>query len=294
MFVGCLIIGVMVFSKKNDFVNHLKALKTKSKSIGFVPTMGALHDGHISLMKKALIENDHLIVSIFVNPTQFNNPEDLAKYPRTAQKDIDFINSNLNSDQVTVYLPDVDDVYGEHVVSQDYNFDGLEHEMEGANRPGHFDGVGTVLEFFFKLIEPHRAYFGEKDFQQLKIVEKLVEILNLDIQIIGCPIERENTGLARSSRNQRLSEKSRIIASKIYQSLLLAKEIYSSSHPEKVTETIEEVYKRELEMSLEYFVIAHEHSLKPIKILDNSTTGLRAFIVVHIDGVRLIDNLKLS
>lgn len=283
-----------MFSEKNGLKNHLKALQAKSKSIGFVPTMGALHDGHISLMKKALIDNDHLIVSIFVNPTQFNNAEDLAKYPRKPQKDLDFIKSKLKMKNITVYLPDVDNVYGENVVSRDYNFNGLEHEMEGTNRPGHFDGVGTVLEFFFKLIEPNRAYFGEKDFQQLKIVEKLVEILNLNIKIIGCPIERENTGLARSSRNQRLSDKSRITAAKIYQSLLLVKEIYDSNHPLKVTEIIEEVYKKESDLTLEYFVIAHEDSLKPVEIIDDSTTGLRAFIVVHIDGVRLIDNLKLS
>ena len=161
---------MLIFNKKADLIDHLQSLK--SNSIGFVPTMGALHQGHLTLMNKAMSENDITVVSIFVNPTQFNNAEDLAKYPRTLDRDVEKI-EHLSS-KIVVYAPEVNDVYGNNTLSEHFDFDGIEDQMEGKFRKGHFDGVGTVLKRFFEIIKPTNAYFGEKDFQQLAIVKKLV------------------------------------------------------------------------------------------------------------------------
>src|SRR5690606_8423426 len=159
-------------------------------TIGFVPTMGALHEGHLTLVKKAMQNNDITVVSIFVNPTQFNNSEDLEKYPRTLEKDVSLL-ARL-SDDILVYAPSVEDVYEGKTTSESFDFDGLEFEMEGKFRQGHFDGVGTVVKRFFEIIKPNNAYFGEKDFQQLQIIKKLVEKYQIHVKIIGCKIHRES------------------------------------------------------------------------------------------------------
>ncbi len=284
----------MVFKSKIDVANKIKAWTGEQLSLGFVPTMGALHYGHITLMKTAALENDFLAVSIFVNPTQFNNSSDLEKYPRNVDKDIDLIYSNFDKDKTIIYTPDVDDVYSHEVLAKQYSYDNLENKMEGASRPGHFDGVGTILEFLFNLFKPSRAYFGEKDFQQLQIVKSLKNQLDLDLEIIGCPISREDSGLARSSRNGRLTDQGWVTASKIYQSLFLAKEMYNSGKYDRIQETIEETYAKIENLDLEYFTIAREDDLETATSATMPQKGLRAFVVAHVDGVRLIDNMKLS
>jgi pantoate--beta-alanine ligase len=179
--------------------------------------MGALHSGHLSLLQESILNNTHTVISIFVNPTQFNNKEDLEKYPRTLDHDVEKIKTI--SESIIVYAPTVDDIYEGHTVSQQFNFDGLENQMEGQFRPGHYDGVGTVVKRLFEIVKPTHAYFGEKDFQQLQIVKKLVQKLKMPINIVGCPIHRESNGLAMSSRNERLSESEKNEATIIYKTL---------------------------------------------------------------------------
>ena len=194
---------MLIFNKKSDLSAFLSPLTHQNKSIGFVPTMGALHDGHLSLLKKSLKENDVTVMSIFVNPTQFNNPDDLEKYPRTLEEDVKKMGKI--SDSIIVYAPSVSDIYEGKTVSESFEYEGLEHQMEGQHRPGHFNGVGTIVKRLFEIIKPTTAYFGEKDFQQLQIVKKLVELYAIPVEIMGCPIFREANGLAMSSRNERLS-----------------------------------------------------------------------------------------
>lgn len=283
----------MVFKTHKNLTPHIEKLKSQSYTIGFVPTMGALHQGHLSLMDQALKNNDFLVVSIFVNPTQFDNPEDLKKYPRNVNQDIQLIYTELDEKKIIVYTPSVEDIYGSNPISKKYYYDGLEHVMEGANRPGHFDGVGTILEFLFKKIQPDHGYFGEKDFQQLQIVEKLVEKLKLPIQIVGCEIKREPHGLAMSSRNERLSSQARKEAAFIYQTLQEAKTYFQSHSINATIEIVEQLFQEHEYFQLEYFTIASEETLVPVSRKYKKHT-YRAFIVAHLEGVRLIDNLRLS
>nr|WP_194851491.1 pantoate--beta-alanine ligase [Nonlabens antarcticus] len=283
----------MLFESHKYLRNHIENQLDASKSIGFVPTMGALHDGHIALMDRALSDNDFLIVSIFVNPTQFNNPEDLDKYPRILEQDLELMKSRLDSDRFLVYAPTVEDVYGHNTASKTYNFDGLENVMEGEKRPGHFNGVGTVLQFLFKVVQPDNAYFGEKDFQQLQIIKKLVTSLNLDIKIIGCPIHREKSGLAMSSRNARLSRDGLEKAAQIYQILQKAKTSFKTHTVPETLNFVTDQIKSVSEFTLEYFTIADENSLQTATEKNPSYT-YRGFIVVHLEGVRLIDNILLD
>ncbi|MGJ8683870.1 MAG: pantoate--beta-alanine ligase [Nonlabens sp.] len=283
----------MVFKTHKTLSTQIEKLKKESLKIGFVPTMGALHLGHISLMEQAKKDNDVLVVSIFVNPTQFDNAGDLKKYPRTVDKDIELIYKQFGKTQVVIYTPSIEDVYGKQAVSKRYFYDGLEHVMEGANRPGHFDGVGTILEFLFDKVRPDHAYFGEKDFQQLQIVKKLVEKLNLPIKIVGCSIKREPHGLAMSSRNERLSKQARKDAAFIYNTLQKAKIHFQSHSIPSTTEMVQKLFQQQPDMKLEYFTIASEETLVPVKRKFKKHT-YRGFIVAHLEGVRLIDNMRLS
>jgi pantoate--beta-alanine ligase len=282
----------MIFKSHKLLVEHLKKKVKSSETIGFVPTMGALHNGHISLMKEAVFQCDQLVVSIFVNPTQFDNKKDLEKYPRTVNNDVALIKKYINADNLTVYAPGVEDVYGKKTVAKTYHYDGLENVMEGANRPGHFDGVGTILEFLFKVIDPDQAFFGEKDFQQLQIVKKLVEKQKWNIKITGCPIERESHGLAMSSRNERLSPEAREKAQLIYASLQLAKKYFRQHSIKNTQKLVEQLFEKEPDFELEYFTIASEETLKPVT-RKYKNHHYRGFIVAHIEGVRLIDNTAL-
>lgn len=282
---------MLVFTDTFNLQKHISSFQKRNKSIGFVPTMGALHDGHLSLLKQSLENNDITIISIFVNPTQFNNFEDLEKYPRTLEADIKKIKS-LNKN-IIIFSPTISEIYPGKTVSSSFDFDGLENQMEGKHRPGHFDGVGTVVKKLFEITQPNRAYFGQKDFQQLQIVKKLVDKLNLNIEIIGCAIHREKNGLAMSSRNQRLSEKAKIEASIIYNTLKEAKEKFKTKSANQTVKFVEKQFKNHPNFKLEYFEIADEATLITCK-RKSKTKKYRAFIAVFIEGIRLIDNLSLQ
>ena len=288
---------MVVYTQKESLVQALSSQNSKNvklrkkNKIGFVPTMGALHSGHISLVKRALDENDLVVVSIFVNPTQFNNNADLEKYPRTPEDDISLLKSL--SDEIIVYLPEVTDLYETNVSAKIYDFEGLENEMEGKHRKGHFDGVGTILNKFFRIIKPDTAYFGEKDFQQLQIVKKLVEIEKLPVKIIGCPILREENGLAMSSRNQRLSTKQFDDATLIYKVLKDVREKFAVTSFEELNQLVAERFLQNHNLNLEYFEIADEKTLKTANG-KNKDAKYRAFIAAFADEVRLIDNIPLN
>ncbi|KKK62070.1 hypothetical protein LCGC14_3008020, partial [marine sediment metagenome] len=267
-------------------------LRKTSKTIGFVPTMGALHKGHASLIDFALEQQcDSVIVSIFVNPTQFNNKEDLKHYPRTLEADLDFLKPY--GDKIIVFTPDAQEVYGDEVKSKDYNFQGLDKVMEGAFRPGHFEGVGTVLSHLFTIVKPDKAFFGEKDFQQLQIIRKLVEIEAIPVEIIGAPINRNDDGLAESSRNQRLTPEYREAAPFIYKTLRQVKADFSIKSIEDLKSWVIEQFAAHELLKLEYFEIADPHTLKSAKN-DQKSGDFRAFIAVFAGDVRLIDTLALT
>ena len=280
-----------IFYGKASLMDYLKSIKTPHSTIGFVPTMGALHEGHLALMKKSLMENKNTVVSIFVNPTQFNNPGDLAKYPRTLEEDVKKLNALDPS--IILYAPTVDDIYEGNVQSQSFEFDGLENQMEGKFRPGHFDGVGTIVKRLFEIVEPTNAYFGEKDFQQLQIVKKMVAKNNLKVTIIGCPIFRETNLLAMSSRNERLSTSERDEAAFIYQTLLEVKDRFRTENPSEISKWVEKEFDNNPLFTLEYFVIADEETLSECK-QKNKDQKYRAFIAVLINNIRLIDTISLN
>ncbi|KFC19845.1 pantoate--beta-alanine ligase [Chryseobacterium sp. FH1] len=281
---------MQVFYDKNSFSNYIQSQKDQQKTIGFAPTMGALHAGHISLYEEARRDNDIVVSSIFVNPTQFNNPEDLEKYPRTVEDDIKKLEDSKLVD--AVYIPRVEDIYPNGMDRKHYDFGGIENEMEGSARPGHFDGVGTVVEELFVQVNPDNAYFGEKDFQQLKIIEKLVEGLDLKIKIHGVKIHREKNGLAMSSRNMRLSEIEKETSALIFQTLKRVNEWFRVISVPEIKTRVEEIFDSE-NMDLEYFLIAEEGTLKEVDFF-SADDDFRAFIVVNVGNVRLIDNLHLD
>jgi len=280
-----------IFDKQSDLTAHLQRFLKENAKIGFVPTMGALHEGHLSLIRESLQHNDVTVVSIFVNPTQFNNPEDLAKYPRTLDADVAKIDSVSN--KVIVYAPSVDDIYNGNTVSTSFDYDGLENQMEGRFRPGHFDGVGTIVKRLFEIVKPTNAYFGEKDFQQLQIVKKMTEKHHLDVKVIGCPIFREANGLAMSSRNERLSHSEREKAAIIYQTLQAAKTQFATQEPQAIINFVTATFEAIQGFELEYFEIADQATLVP------ATTKIegkkyRAFIAVFVNKIRLIDTISLN
>jgi pantoate--beta-alanine ligase len=280
-----------IFNNKESLMTFLKEKTAVENSIGFVPTMGALHQGHLSLMQYSLDNNKITVVSIFVNPTQFNNPEDLAKYPRTLEQDIEKITA-LNP-EIILYAPTIQDIYEDQITSDHFDYDGIENQMEGKFRPGHFDGVGTIVKRLFEIVNPTRAYFGEKDFQQLQIIKKLVQKNNLKVNIIGCPIYRESNQLAMSSRNERLTPQEREDASILYETLKAARELFTSNSAETVTQWVESVFKNNTTFTLEYFEIADEETLLTCqdKIKDRK---YRAFIAVFANTIRLIDTITLN
>lgn len=282
---------MLIFNKKSDLSAFLSPLIKQNKSIGFVPTMGALHQGHLSLLKNSLSENDVTVMSIFVNPTQFNNAEDLDKYPRTLDRDVQIMQDLSN--KIIVYAPEVADIYEGNTVSENFDYDGLENQMEGKHRPGHFDGVGTIVKRLFEIVQPNKAYFGEKDFQQLQIVKKLVSKHNIPVEVIGCPIHREANGLAMSSRNERLSESAREKAAVIYQILKKAKDFFQSHSAEETTTFVENEFEKHPEFQLEYFEIADEATLLPVSDKE-SNKKYRGFIAIFIENIRLIDNISLN
>lgn len=281
-----------VYTEKQQIIDAINTFKVNKHTLGLVPTMGALHKGHLALVKNALKNNAVVVVSIFVNPTQFDNKEDLVKYPRTLNEDIALLTAE-NDKNIIVYAPTVDDVYGGNTSSETFDFDGLEFEMEGKFRTGHFDGVGTIVKRLFEIIKPDTAYFGEKDFQQLAIIKKLVEKHQIPVKIVPCPIYREISGLAMSSRNTRLKSDYKNAAPFIYKTLETAKIHFGTKSADVVTQWVEKQFKSHALLKLEYFVIADASALKTVKRkLKNK--AYRAFIAVYADDIRLIDNIALN
>lgn len=279
-----------IFKKRDQLKSFLEESKKNRKTIGFVPTMGALHKGHLFLIEQAKKKNDIVVASIFVNPTQFNNQEDLDNYPKTLEKDIELLES-VSCD--VLFAPTVSEIYHENIVSEKFDFDGLEHQMEGKFRPGHFDGVGTIVKTLFEIVSPKNAYFGEKDFQQLQIIKKLVAKNQLPISIKGCAIFREKDGLAMSSRNARLTTEQRNVAPFIYKILKIVKKKFQEENVVEIAEWVENQFKNYPILQLEYFTIADEKSLKSINIKEIDTK-YRAFIAVFAGNIRLIDNIQLK
>ncbi|WP_442846915.1 pantoate--beta-alanine ligase [Leeuwenhoekiella sp. H156] len=265
--------------------------KKKGAKVGFVPTMGALHRGHASLFDFAQKNCDLVVVSIFVNPTQFNNPKDLETYPRDLQADLAFL-EGINPN-ILVFAPSTTTIYGENVSALDFDFDGLDAVMEGAFRPGHFEGVATVLKYLFEIVNPDMAFFGEKDYQQLQIIKKLVELEQIPVEIIGCPISRHDDGLAESSRNQRLSKQHREAAPFIYKTLMQAKSLFNDKSTTEVEAFVENEFKGHALLNLEYFEIANANSLAHASE-KKADEQYRAFIAAFADEVRLIDNIALN
>ena len=280
-----------IFTEKTQIQNTIKQIKAKNLTIGFVPTMGALHEGHLSLVNEAFKNNDVVVVSIFVNPTQFDNQEDLQKYPRTLEADTKLLASVSND--IIIYAPTVEAIYHNKTVAQHFSFGGLEFEMEGKFRLGHFDGVGTIVKRLFEIIKPDNAYFGKKDFQQFMIIKKLVEKHQLPVKIIGCEIHREPNGLAMSSRNVRLKKDYKQAAPFIYKTLKSAKKKFGTKSANKIIEWVENEFSNHKLLTLEYSIIADQETLKPT-IRKSKKKTYRAFIAVYADEIRLIDNIALN
>ncbi|MFV0541318.1 MAG: pantoate--beta-alanine ligase [Aestuariibaculum sp.] len=281
-----------VYSEKKQVSTKVNTIKAKNLTVGLVPTMGALHKGHLALVKTALQHNDKVVVSIFVNPTQFDNKNDLKKYPRTLETDIALLEA-LNSTNILVYAPTVTDIYEGQTKSEMFDFNGLEFEMEGKFRKGHFNGVGTIVKKLFKIVKPHNAYFGEKDFQQLQIIKTLIKKYNIPVKITGCPIYREPSGLAMSSRNTRLTPEHLETAPFIYKTLKTAKKHFGTKSANKVTEWVEQQFKNHKLLNLEYFIIADANTLKTVNRKTKDKL-YRAFIAVYAGDIRLIDNIALN
>ncbi|MDR5589141.1 pantoate--beta-alanine ligase [Christiangramia sp. SM2212] len=282
---------MQVFREKQPLIQAIQKIKSEGKSIGLVPTMGALHEGHLSLVKNAQKDSDQVVVSIFVNPTQFDNPEDLEKYPRNLEKDLELLENELSN--IWVFTPTANELYGETISSQNFDFEGLESVMEGEYRTGHFDGVGTVVKHLFEAVTPDKAFFGEKDFQQLQIIRKLTEKTGLPVEIIGCPILREESGLARSSRNERLSSQNRKEAAFIYETLKDANQLFGTESADYVVNWVENKFQNNQFLKLEYFEIADSETLKKINQKEKGKQ-YRAFIAAYADDIRLIDNIALD
>ena len=280
-----------VYHLKRDIVEIVSQSKSKNKTIGIVPTMGALHQGHLSLVKKACTENDLVWVSVFVNPTQFDNANDLLKYPQTLQEDIKKL--QIISGNIRVFAPSVKEMYPKKVAAQSFLFDGLDTVMEGAFRKGHFNGVGTIVHELLSLFKAHHAYFGEKDFQQLQIIRKLSHQFSIPTKIIACPIEREASGLAMSSRNARLSKELRQEAGFIYLTLLEIQKDFNSASSEYLKKRMQSACSEHPQFELEYIEIVDEETLQPTETT-SSKNRLRAFVAIKVNEVRLIDNIRLN
>lgn len=283
----------MIICKTRDEISAAVAeLRRQNKTLGFVPTMGALHNGHLSLVKKSMSENDCTAVSIFVNPTQFNNKHDLQTYPRTVDADVKLL-EETGAD--IAFVPSVETMYPEGLdnVTESYDFGFIGQVMEGAARPGHFNGVGIVVHRLFDLVKPDRAYFGMKDFQQIAIIREMVRQCNINIEIIPCPIVREDDGLALSSRNTRLNEEQRRQAVQISQTLFKAVGLVGEKSVDEVKEFVISTVNSVPLLDVEYFEIVDGNSLQTISSW-NEAEWVVGCITVNVGDVRLIDNITLK
>jgi len=278
----------MILCRTKTELQHILKAQGANPIIGFVPTMGALHEGHLSLVRQARRENEVVVVSIFVNPIQFNNSEDLEKYPRDLERDLNML-KEVGCD--IVFAPENSEMYPEKP-TEVYDFGALETVMEGAFRPGHFNGVAVVVKRLFDLVNPTTAYFGEKDFQQLAVIRALVEQENLAVEIVGCPTVRESDGLAMSSRNTRLSEEDRRLAPQIQKILRDSRDLIDMFTPAQVKAFAEEQLKKIPRTRLEYFEIVNAKTLQPIEKWDDCPRRV-ACVAIWLGDVRLIDNVKI-
>ena len=295
---------MIIFNSVLPAKSYLNNLRDQQKIVGFVPTMGALHQGHISLIEKAKSECNIVVSSIFVNPTQFNDLNDLKNYPRTFESDCQMLKA---AGCHILFAPEVSEMYTSSELElkkqkledkswtegKTVDFGLLEKVMEGAHRPGHFNGVAQVVSKLFRIVEPHKAYFGQKDYQQLAIIKSMVKQLDMPIEIIACPIMREDNGLAMSSRNERLSPEQRKIASLISKTLFTIKDLKRSKSIPELKSIAIQYLNTEPQFELEYFEIADAETLQPLKNFDPEKEPV-AFIAVKLGGVRLIDNMILK
>jgi len=259
------------------------SVKASGKSIGMVPTMGALHEGHLSLIRRARKENEAVFVSIFVNPVQFNNPDDLRKYPRTLDRDLELIGEDADY----VFAPSVEEVFPVQP-SEVYDFGPVEKVMEGAARPGHFNGVGVIVRRLLEWVRPDKAYFGEKDYQQIAVIREMVRQCNIQSEIVPCPIVREPNGLAMSSRNRRLTPHQFETAANIHRIL---EESCQQPDVREIRTFVETEINKVPEFRLEYFEIADAQTLQSVQALSDAD-GVMGFITVYLGDVRLIDNIR--
>lgn len=275
-----------IFSNIHRITKYLES--RSGSSIGFVPTMGALHSGHIELVRKARKENSLVAVSIFINPIQFNNPEDLRNYPRDTRNDLEMLN-DAGCD--LVFMPSAREMYPDKV-TEAYDFGQLDKVMEGLHRPGHFNGVAVVVRKLFGIVKPGRAYFGEKDYQQLIIIKAMVRMARLPVEIIPCPTVRESDGLAMSSRNRRLSPEHRLQAPIIFQLLSDARQMCGKESPQAIREYVASRFATIPGFRLEYFEIADPDTLVPVTQWNQSRPSI-ACIAAYAGNIRLIDNMQL-
>ena len=280
---------MQIIKTKAELQQCVAACKRQNKSIGLVPTMGALHEGHASLIKRSVSENEVTFVSVFVNPTQFNNKEDLEKYPRNLNRDAELL-ASIKAD--FIFAPEPEEMYTPEEMNTRFQFDfgGLDRVMEGKMRPGHFNGVVQVVSKLFQLVQPDKAYFGEKDFQQLAIIRRMVSVMHFDLQIIGCPIVREDSGLALSSRNERLSPDEKQTAVNISRILFQSRE-YALTHSVAQTQqwVVDSINAVE-GLEVEYYEIVDQTTLLPVTDFSHAI----GCVTVYCGPVRLIDNIKYN
>ena len=275
-----------------ELEQYIANLRNENKTIGFVPTMGALHEGHLQLVRRAVAENDVAVVSVFVNPTQFNDKNDLAKYPRTLEADAALLES---VGCMAVFAPEANEFYTEEELNSTFQFDfaGLDEVMEGKFRPGHFNGVVQVVSKLFRLLKPTRSYFGEKDFQQLAIIRHMVRTMGFDVEIVGCPIVREESGLARSSRNMLLSEAERAVAANIHAVLKESTSFYSMTTVQELHDATIAAINRHEGLEVEYYDIVNGDTLQSIEKWEDADYVVGC-ITVYCGSVRLIDNIRFK
>lgn len=280
---------MILYKKKKDIASKIKLLKEESKTIGFVPTMGALHQGHLSLIEASKQQNDVTVCSIFVNPTQFNDSNDFSHYPITLEKDIFQL---TEAGTTLLFLPSVDEIYPEGKPSDHYNLGHLETILEGEFRPGHFQGVCQVVHRLFNIIQPHKAYFGQKDYQQCMVIKKLIQLQQLPVEMIVHPTVRESNGLAMSSRNLRLSEDSKQKATALYKALFFIKQNVDDKSIEYCTEKAMQMVTDAGFEKIDYLQICDAETLQPLHHFTRSKPTV-AMVAAFLNGVRLIDNLLL-
>ena len=279
-----------VISSREDLRHYRSMLLAEGGTIGFVPTMGALHQGHLSLVEVAALACEHVIVSIFVNPTQFNDPNDLRNYPRNLEKDLALLTGQGKT--AVVFAPEVEDIYPEPDLRR-FDFGPLDKVMEGAHRPGHFNGVAQVVSKLFSIVEPHKAFFGEKDFQQLAVIRQLVMQEQSKIEIVPCPIIRESDGLAMSSRNVLLSPDERLHAANISGILFQSRELSTTMEVDLLTAWVVDQLNNDPLLQVEYFQIVDSITLMPVERWTQAGEK-QGCVAVKIGKVRLIDNIKFD